>query len=89
MLDTTTWRSFAREPAAGLQRRLRHALEASAQDAWWASAPADLAAMAGSCSGWGAGAALLRPPTERVLQLSDADVRVAVCERLGIDLAGR
>ena len=44
--------------------------------------------MAASCSDWGAEAALLRPPTERVLQLPDADVRIAVCERLGIDVAG-
>ena len=43
--------------------------------------------MAASSSGWGAGVALVRPPTERVLQLSDADVRVAVCERLGVPLA--
>ena len=50
--------------------------------------PCELAAMAASCSGWGAGAALLRVPTERVLQVPDADLRVAVCERLGIDVSG-
>ena len=44
--------------------------------------------MAASCSGWGAGAALLRPPTERLLQIPDADMRIAVCERLSIPLAG-
>ena len=44
--------------------------------------------MAASSSGWSAGAALLRPPTERLLQLPDGDVRLAVCERLAIDVAG-
>ena len=45
--------------------------------------------MAASSSGWGAGAALLRPPTERVLRLSDAEVRIAVCERLSVDVCPR
>ena len=88
LLDTAMWRSFARESPRGLQRGLRHALEASARDQWWATVPPELAAMAASSSGWSAGAALLRPPTERVFQLPDADVRIAVCERLCVDLAG-
>ena len=29
----------------------------------------------------------MRAPTERVLQLSDSDVRIAVCERLGVPLS--
>ena len=82
------WRSFAREPARGLQKGLRRSLENAAREQWWASVPADVAAMAASSSGWAAGAALLRPPTERVLQMPDFVVRIAVCERLCIDTAG-
>ena len=89
LLDVGLWRSFARRPAPGLQRSLRHALETASRDAWWATVPTELAAMAGSGSGWCAGAALLRPPTERLLQLPDRDVRIAVCERLCVDLAGQ
>ena len=43
--------------------------------------------MAVSCGGWGASAALLRPPTERILQLPAPDMRIAVCERLSVNLA--
>ena len=88
LADASTWRAFAREPVRGLQRSLRHSLEEAAREEWWASVPADLAAMAASSSGWGAGAALLRAPTERVLQLPDGDVRIAVCERLAVQVAG-
>ena len=35
-------------------------------------------------SGWAAGAALLRCPTERALRLMDDDVRIAIKERLGV-----
>ena len=86
LADVATWRSFAREPPRGLQRTLRRLLEDAERDQWWVSAPAELAAMSASSSGWGAGVALLRRPTERLLQLSDADVRIAVCERLCVDL---
>ena len=86
-LDANAWRALSHMPAKGLQRSLRRSLEQAARHRWWCSASTEVAAMAASCSGWGAGAALLRPPTERALQLSDADLRIAVCERLSVDLA--
>ena len=92
MYSSTTGPRFApRAPALVVQRAargLRHALEAALEERWHASAPDDRAAMAASCGGWGAGAALLRAPTERVLQLADADVHIAVRERLSVPLAG-
>ena len=65
-----------------LQNILHKATEKAAVDRWLAGAEAEARANLHSCSGWGAGVALIRCPTERLLQLSDQEFRSAVAERL-------
>ena len=48
--------------------------------------PPAFAATLLSHSGWGAGAALLRCPTETCLRLDDQTMRIALCSRLGVRL---
>ena len=86
LLAGNGWRGLADESLRGLQKGLRHLLDKTQQDGWWTRASSDQAAMAGSCSGWGAGVVLLRAPTERILQISDIDLRIAICERLKVPL---
>ena len=65
-----------------LQNTLHKSIEKAAVDQWLAGAGAEARANLHSCSGWGAGVALIRCPTERALQFSDLEFRSAVAERL-------
>ena len=59
-----------------------------ARAAWRATAGPLEKARLDTGSGWAAGLALLTCPTERVLQLSDQDYRLALYERLGVPRCG-
>ena len=87
LADRERWDSYSVSPPLKLQRSLSSALLGAARTRWLAHAPPEAAAVLHSSSGWSAGAALLYPLTERVLQLPDATVMVAVRERLGLPLA--
>ena len=62
----------------GLQHRLADQLLTNLRHAWLWEASVEEAARLGTHSGWSAGAAILRCPTERLLRLSDSDLKIAV-----------
>ena len=82
------WRQVRSVPLRGLQHRLADQLLTNLRHAWLREASVEEAARLGTHSGWSAGAAILRCPTERLLRLSDSDLRIAVRERLGVARAG-
>ena len=69
-----------------MQRLLSRGVMLAERGRWISTATDVAAATLHSHSGWAAGAALLRPPTERLLQLPGFAVQVAVRERLGLSL---
>ena len=78
------WELVRQTPVVKLQRQLGRALRSVERGGWVLRGPVEGRARLHTCSGWGAGAAILRCPTEQALQVPDADLRVAVCERLGV-----
>lgn len=82
--EAPTWEAVALRPFPRLQRLLCRGLRAGDRAAWLRRAGPEACARLHTSSGWGAGAALMARPTEALLQLPDEDVRIAVCERLGV-----
>ena len=86
LLDPAWWPAARNGQVNHVQRTLAKELRAHSRELWLAHVPRRAAANLHSHSAWGAGAALLRCPTELALCLDDTCVRVALCERLGVRL---
>jgi len=80
------WSRAGASPLRKVQQKLRSNLQRGDRQAWLAEAAVEDQARLHTHSGWAAGSALLRPPTERALRLLDDDVRIAVKERLGVPI---
>ena len=87
LLEPPWWAAALHEGVPHVQRTISRALRSHARNTWLAQVSRRRAANLLSHSGWGAGAALSRCPTEQALRLDDTCVRVALCERLGLRLA--
>ena len=89
LADPSWWEAALRGPVAKVQRTLARELRQSSRDAWLVRASPKQKANLHMHSGWGAGVALMRCPTEFALRLPDEAVRLAVCERLGLPRSRR
>ena len=78
------WARAKASPPRKVQHAIRVNLLKGAREAWLADGTLQDRARLHTHSGWAAGAALLRCPTERALRLLDDDVRVAIKERLHV-----
>jgi hypothetical protein len=86
LMDPSWWEAALLGPVQKIQRALGRSLRQRARQLWIAGASPKQKARLHMHSGWGAGAALARCPTEIALRLPDEAVRVELCQRLGVPL---
>ena len=86
LLDPSWWEAARTKQVAHVQRALAKEVRAHQRECWLQRVPRRAAANLHSHSGWGAGSALLRCPTELALRLDDSCVCNAFWERLGVGL---
>ena len=86
LMDPSWWEAALHGPVPKVQRELGRELRRWSRQHWLATATSKQKARLHMHSGWGAGAALARCPTEVALRLPDEGVRVELCECLGVPL---